>query len=651
MSTPLEITLAALRALGIQPKRAGKSWSARCPAHEDKRPSLSIDEGSDGRALMRCHAGCDFDSIVRALALEQRDLMPERESMGKHAKSPRSTKGTSERKTGAAFPTAERAIEALDATHGPHTSTWSYTDASGAPIEHVVRWDSNGSKDYRPVSLTAAGQWIIGARTKPRTLYRLPEVLAGRGTHAVHVLEGEKACDAARELGLVATTSPGGSAGASCTDWSPLAGADVVIHPDNDTPGERYAADVARLLTGIAKSVRIVRHPRLPPKGDIADLVSAAGEQHAELRREIEALVQTATAERASASEAPHFGPNLVRVADVESKPIEWVWPGRIAVGKLSLVMGDPGLGKSLTTLDIASRVTRGDSWPDGRAATAGPSGVLLLSVEDDVADTIRPRLEAAGAHLSRVSFFNSSTRSDGKLSTFTLGRIDDLEAAIRRTPGCRLVVIDPLSAFLGGVNSHHNADVRALLAPLSELAARLGVAIVAVTHLNKGAGSALYRASGSLAFTAAARSVWLVCVDREAPELRQLLPVKNNLGDDSSGLSFRVVNVGEDAPPRIEWAGKAIRVRADEALKVECESEERRTEIDDAAEFIRDVLLNGPGEAKAIIDKARELGISGATLRRAKRKLGVKATRAGFGLGSSWKWSLPDEDAQPAVA
>lgn len=348
---------------------------------------------------------------------------------------------------------------------------------------------------------------------------------------------------------------------------------------------------------------------------------------------------------QASAAEsATDFGgPVLVRMADVQPEPIVWLWPNRIARGKLTLFCGDPGLGKSLATIDIASRVTNGTGWPDGAAACES-GGVILLSAEDDAADTIRPRLDAAGANVARVQLLRAVRRSgESSEAHFCLdGDLPALETAIAQTPDARLVVIDPVSAYLGGrVDSHTNAEVRSLLAPLGQIAARQRVAMLLVTHLSKGAGGkAVYRAMGSLAFVAAARSAWLFAADPADPKRRLFLSAKSNIAPDTAGLAY-TTEPGNGGPV-IAWHADAVTMTADQALADAERGNAEPNAIDAATEWLRESLAAGPMPADDVQAGAKAESFSRRTLTRAKAALGVKSTRQGFGNGSRWVWSLP---------
>ena len=194
------------------------------------------------------------------------------------------------------FPTARDAVAELERRYGPRSTTWTYHDAGGEPVGLVVRWNTPTGKNVRPVSRKADGSgWCIGGMPAPRPLYALPDLLATPTGSRVYVTEGEKAADAARAVGLTATTSPHGSKSAGKVDWSPVAGRDVVILPDHDPAGERYADDVARLATAAgAKSVRVVRlvdlWAAMPEGGDMADLWKHRGGDVDPIRVEVEAL-------------------------------------------------------------------------------------------------------------------------------------------------------------------------------------------------------------------------------------------------------------------------------------------------------------------------------------------------------------------------
>lgn len=338
-------------------------------------------------------------------------------------------------------------------------------------------------------------------------------------------------------------------------------------------------------------------------------------------------------------------------MADVVAQPINWLWKGRIAKGKVTMIAGDPGLGKSQLTAALAACVSSGLSWPvDLNECDKG--NVILLNAEDDAADTIRPRLDAANADVQCIHVLDaiSTLGMDGRREerTFSLAKdIDAIGVVAKQIGGVALIVIDPISAYLGGTDSHRNADMRSLLAPLAKLAGELNAAIVAVSHLNKSTGSdALMRVTGSLAFVAAARAAFLVVKDANDPARRLFVNAKNNLGpDQGNGLAFRVVTVTLDngiETSRLEWEPDVVHITANEALAAVAGDAEERSALNAAIDYLKDMLIDGPMPASEVERLAQGAGHSKATIRRARKALGVLVDKEGF-QGPS-RWSLPSK-------
>ncbi len=344
------------------------------------------------------------------------------------------------------------------------------------------------------------------------------------------------------------------------------------------------------------------------------------------------------------------------RISDVKAEPINWLWKDRIARGKVSMIAGDPGLGKSQLTALMASIVSRGGTWPVDK--TPCPKGsVIFLSAEDDAADTIRPRLEAVEADIYKVWVLDAIKEqdSDGKPIQRCFNLKSDLERLgqlLEKLDDVALVIIDPISAYLGGTDSHKNSDIRALLSPLSDLASKYQTAFICVTHLNKGQSKqALQRVTGSGAFVAAARAAYVVAKDQDTPERRLFLPIKNNIGDDLSGFAFSIQSVQLDSrieTSKIVFEDMLITASADEMLSPEIDDGEK-TAIDEAMEFLEDTLGHLGLSYKNVEKLARNAGVSVRTLRRAKDRLGVQSIKE----GPSWIWKFPEnkEDVQDGRA
>lgn len=258
------------------------------------------------------------------------------------------------------------------------------------------------------------------------------------------------------------------------------------------------------------------------------------------------------------ADAAPTLPPRIVRLADVRPEKVAWLWRGYIPLANVTLLDGDPALGKSNLTLDLAARVSR-LCMPDGsRSDLTGPAGVVLLNAEDGLGDTIRPRLEAAGADLTRVDALESVFDAQGEEQPIELpGDIDALQLAIARV-NAALVVIDPLMAYLApNTNSYRDQDIRRALVPVKRLAEETDVAIVVVRHLNKATGqSALYRGGGSIGIIGAARTGLLVGADPDDPtgSRRILATTKNNLSLKAAALAYHIESAGDAC--RVVWDG-----------------------------------------------------------------------------------------------
>lgn len=345
--------------------------------------------------------------------------------------------------------------------------------------------------------------------------------------------------------------------------------------------------------------------------------------------------------------------PILTRLAEVQPEAVEWLWAGRIPLGHITLLAGRPGIGKSFATCDMAARVSTGRSWPDGPPCPRGD--VLFIASEDDPATTIRPRLDAHDADPNRITLLEGVRASTGKPDAaevlFELSDSGILEKAILQLEQPRLVVIDPIGSYLGGqTDAYRDNEVRAVLAPIAEIAKRLGVAVVVVAHNRKsGAASADDTVMGSRAFTGIARSVLHVMPDPDNADRRLLLPGKCNLARPPSGLAYEITG----DPPRLCWSDDLVGWTADSAMAALGTGEDR-TALVEAVDWLRDFLEPGPRPANEVLEEAGKAGHSKATLQRAKGLLGVAPRKQGF--NGPWVWALPEstrkapEDAQQST-
>lgn len=343
------------------------------------------------------------------------------------------------------------------------------------------------------------------------------------------------------------------------------------------------------------------------------------------------------------------------RASTIETKAVEYLWQGRLARGKHTAFAGEPATNKTtLVNGEIAASITTQREWPCGEGRPPRKGRVLILSAEDDAADTIVPRLIAAGADLDLVEIIDA-VRDDKGTRSFNLAvDIERLEQMIAKFGDVDLVTVDPISAYLGKTDSHKNSEVRGVLEPLQKMAERTGVAVASVTHFSKQGGGnsstkALHKFMGSIAFTAAARMAFAVVEDGDDTNRRLLLHVKNNLAAPPQGLAFtvvqRLVDVagGSAVHPYVAWDSSPVAMTADDAMAADTGNKSTREE---AEEFLAELLAAGPVPQKRVKEDAEGAGLSWATVRRAKDRLGVKAVRdtvsGEFGTGKGqWLWTL----------
>ena len=344
-------------------------------------------------------------------------------------------------------------------------------------------------------------------------------------------------------------------------------------------------------------------------------------------------------------ADRPVFRPHIVArcMGDVEAMDISWVWINKIPHGRLTVLAGDGGVGKSFLTLAIASTVSTGARWPDGEP-NSGPGSVVILNAEDDPGDTIRKRLDACGADVRRVYTVDGvKRRHDGEVDYFSL--VDDLRALEEKIieVGAKLCIVDPLGAYLPGIDSHKDSEVRTVLGPLAALAQRTDCAILTVAHVTKAQTSkAAHKVGGSLAFTNAARMCWLIARDPEDERRRLMLPYKFNIIEKPSGIGFII----EDGAVR--WLAGEVTETAESVLNMECIAQDDRSKVSEVVEWLASLLARGPMDVREIERTAKAECHSWRTVERAKKLLDVKSDRVGYGKGGRFDWRLPAIDRQP---
>jgi len=529
---------------------------------------------------------------------------------------------------------------------GTKVAEFIYRDLKSAPYLRVDKYvTAQGDKSF-PQYRFDKGQWIKRGKNWPSIPFRLPELLAAPPGSTIDIGEGEKDTLNLVALGLIGTTNPGGAG-----KWTPELNkwftgfARANIYEDNDVAGHKHAAAVATALCAIIPDVRVVKFRELPEKGDVSDWLKN-GHTLAELR--------------ARADQAPKFiALESVCAADVEIEDYDWVWPDRFALKKIGLIVGLPEEGKGLAISDIAARITRGSPWPcnEGQAPIGN---VIVLSAEDDISDTIVPRLLAAGADLARVTILKMVHEPDKERMFSLVTDLNALRQKILEIGNVLFIIIDPVTAYLGvgKVDSFRATDVRAILSPLKELAEELRTCVVGIMHFNKKTDvtNVLLRISDSLAYGAAARHVYAVINDPDNHR-RLFVRGKNNLARyDQKTLAFSIdtCEVGIDKRtgnpihrPYITWHDEPVDITAVEAMQAAAESKSPSAR-DNAKQFLEMFLGNGPVGSKDVTEAAKENGISARTLRRAKDELEIEVKKDGppnKDGESTWQWHLPKSE------
>ena len=320
-----------------------------------------------------------------------------------------------------------------------------------------------------------------------------------------------------------------------------------------------------------------------------------------------------------------------------------WLWPQWLARGKLHLLAGAPGTGKTTIALTLAAGLSNGTRWPDGANNT--PGGVLIWSGEDGIEDTLLPRLLAADGVPGRVHFVVGAS-AHGRVRAFDpASDMEGLVEAARGIAGLKLVILDPVVSAVTG-DSHKNTETRRGLQPIVDLATRLDCAVLGITHLSKNSRGRepLDRVTGSVAFGAVARVVLATVKPADDAAPRRLVRAKSNLGPDGGGVEYHLFGApvpGHDFnAQRVDW-GQPLTGSARELMAVEVADETGGAQSK-AQAFLQEMLRDGPVPARDLRAAARAHGHRWRSLERAKEELGVRAVKRGFGIDGTWAWQLP---------
>jgi hypothetical protein len=606
--------------------------SLRCPFHDDSNPSFSVNVD---KGAWCCHAGCGGGGI---LDFEQKISDCDRDTARKNVDQILGQK---------VFATGNRGAIA----------TYRYTDERGRLIYEKLRYQPKTFK-YRLEDESGSWIWAKGERS---ALYRLPELVTAAN---VIFCEGEKDADNVREaLGKLnlngkgyAVTTSGGS-----NDWRDefapyFAGREVVILPDNDTPGHAHAEVVAASISKYAAGVKIVNLPGLADKGDVSNYLETHTAQ--ELLEEIRAQ-KTAWAQKAG---VPHIhgdvpvGLQIKFLSSVKAEPQGWLWPMHIPDNQLLGLYGPSHTAKSIIATDWMARVTTGATWPDGSAGIAKPRNVLMLAPGEDALETVvKPRVVLAGGDPDRVGYIQAVGRFDDQGNIFEdMASLDQdipaIDAALSEGD-FGMLVIDPITNHLGAKKTNLENEVRPVLMRLKALAVKHKLPIIMIGHLNKRerGTAALDKVLGCRAFVGVPRTIYMTGTDNDTEErFRYELAQERGFGAKSwkykTAMKEIVVDGADCKEIALSWEGQSDASGQDvvDALS----REEKRTERDYAEQLVRYLQANGGTAAQEDCKKA--LGFPKLNWTRVRDKASVNSDviSGGAGKGGSTSvWKLNSEN------
>jgi putative DNA primase/helicase len=527
-----------------------------------------------------------------------------------------------------------------------------YTDLAGEPLYWRIRLrhQENGEKIIRPMRLQNNHYELKEPQfDKGKPLYNA-HTLASQQGQKVWLVEGEKCADLLTGLGLVATTS-GGADSVSRADWSALHDREVIIWPDNDQAGMKYAAQAYEKLAASGCNVSVVNASSmgLESKDDCVDWYR----RHDPTDKEMMAIALTqlpviedfgihhVKADKSFLNENKVI--IMLQAADtISMEPIKWLWDGWLAKNKFHILAGSPGTGKTTIALSLAATISRGGEFPDGSGTKTG--SVIIWSGEDSPEDTLAPRLKLAGANLSKVHFISEAVENSEKRAFDPAIDIEPLNDAASKIEDLALLILDPIVNAVAN-NSHNNGDVRRALQPLVDFAKTQQCAVLGITHFTKGTTGRdpLERVTGSLAFGALARVVMVTAKPSDAETHKHMLcRAKSNIGNDGDGFEYAFIHEGlaeldSITASKVEW-GKFLKGSARALLGyVEEVSEENANAVESAKEFLQQILKDGPVPSTSIRKEATEVGLSWASVRRAQKSLLIKP----ISKDKVWLWQL----------
>jgi|GEM_PF-2313340 len=642
-----------LEAKGFTTHSQADGFRSRCPNCSSSKQNgkrRRVDKFSatqtNDRILVICHGGCSTDDVCSSLGIKSADLFSDSNTRERTKNEP----------SARSYDTAAKAIGILTRTvrrqHPDATlvGPWEYLDADDSPFAVVVRFDYADGKTYRQASVRG-DRWVCKAPTR-RILYRLPEL---SNQDVVWMHEGEKSADAGWSIGLPSTTSLGGSKQASHSDYAPLDGKSrVYLVPDTGDDGARWLSDITAAISKLDSppELFVCRFSFEESNCDIVDwLEGSATESSYAIRENLLALCSPLSTETpddsinvsSSRGETP-----LARIAhrwasDIEAESVSWLWHGFIPQTGITFLDGDPEAGKTCCALDIIARLTRGDRMPgDAKPERAGVAAILAK--EDRYENTIKPRLEAAGAEMTRVSCIDDielNTPKGIEKRFLTLPSHTQVLAEHLRDIGATLLLIDPYDNHLDdGLNTSSSTDMRRAFTPITEAASSIGCALLIIRHFGKrDYGNAKHKGIGSIGLTGMARSNLAAVSDGNGGFI--FGRIKGNLSRQPDSLIYQIRSCGKNPEiPVLHWCGTSDRNISEAAI-----GSSKKTKAAMMKEILREMLKDGPRPEAECRDAVLAADISESTYKKHRKSCGVEvAGKDGFQGQSMLKLSEVSE-------
>lgn len=514
---------------------------------------------------------------------------------------------------------------------------YDYVNEKGNLLYQNCRYDPKNFVQRKP----NGRDWCYNLNGVRRVPYHLPEIISATQQDWIFFVEGEADVEALRKLGLTATTT------GSVTSWQDafkkyFKNKLICIIPDNDEKGRDFARKVAKSLYSVATEIRILNLPGLQEKEDVSDWLRNGGNKH----QFIELI------DNVPKYEPPKKRIQTIPLSEVEEKNIGWLWDNRIPKNMFSLLVGNVGATKSFLSIYLAAQISTGRPLAGAKIPTEKGS-TIIFSNEDPLDVALKPRLNAHEADCSKIFAYSFVNLKDSKTDEFSLlEHLDLLGELIDEIGDVKLIIFDPITAYLRGVDANSNSEVRTALIGLQNLCQTKETTALGISHFSKKAQlDVIYRTLGSTAFNAAARSVWAIIEENVGRNSKKkprklFMPVKANYSVRPQGLAYTIKDGA------VCFSEEPVEGTINQAMKGGFQKGEK---VQSAKTWLENILRSGPVPSKELWSKAQNAGHSTYSIDTASKELGIRKFREGYGDKGHHFWSLPtdlnkeNENSQPS--